>query len=424
MSANQPTSFRYPFKHSDPETDQMGRLLFNGTLDLNNAIRSLTNKFNALKATPAGTTTTTTTQGGGGGGGSISPSVGGVNDQTGNTSYILQQTDFGGLVILNTPSIFALDLNTGITAPFYCVVQNFGTAMAILTPDTGATVNGTANFYLLAGQAALLFFDGRLNWWVTTLPPIQSGGTFFLDTAASDIATYKELINTFPTAGETTLSASGTSGSGNVLIGAFATNPGYPGITLIPAGMWTPSLFVAVDSLTQGPSIVIELYTRSGSVETLQGSLTFPLTATAVTLYTPSLELGNISVLPTDRLVTKVYLLAGGASSRTATLYFDGTVNNSHIHTPASVLNVPAPLGGTSGSLGGSPMTAGQTITATVTVTGAATTMAVVVSPQTDPGAGFVFDGFVSSANTVTVRLTATLSATPSAALYNVRVMQ
>lgn len=80
-------------------------------------------------------------------------------------------------------------------------------------------------------------------------------------------------------------------------------------------------------------------------------------------------------------------------------------------------------LSGTSGSLGGSAMTAGQTITIAVTVTGATTSMCAVCSPQTYPGDSFTWDAYVSAADTVTVRLTAVLAGTPAASAYNVRAI-
>lgn len=80
-------------------------------------------------------------------------------------------------------------------------------------------------------------------------------------------------------------------------------------------------------------------------------------------------------------------------------------------------------LSGTSASLGGSAMTAGQRITVTVTITGATTTMVSDCSPQTDPGAGFVWHAFVGAANTVTVCLTCVAAGTPTASLYSVRVL-
>lgn len=84
---------------------------------------------------------------------------------------------------------------------------------------------------------------------------------------------------------------------------------------------------------------------------------------------------------------------------------------------PASVV----PLVGTTGSMGGSPMTLGQTITATASVPGSTTSMAVVVSPVTSPGNGFVFDAFVSAAGTVTARLTCVAAGTPTASVFNCR---
>lgn len=80
-------------------------------------------------------------------------------------------------------------------------------------------------------------------------------------------------------------------------------------------------------------------------------------------------------------------------------------------------------LSGTSASLGGSAMTAGQRITASVTITGATVGMVATCNPQTDPGAGFVWHAFVSAANTVTVCLTAALAGTPTASVYSVRVL-
>jgi hypothetical protein len=78
-------------------------------------------------------------------------------------------------------------------------------------------------------------------------------------------------------------------------------------------------------------------------------------------------------------------------------------------------------LTGTTGSLGGSPMTLGQTITATATVPGSATSMAVVCSPVSYPGDGFTWNAYVSAAGTVTVFLTCIGVGTPVSSAYNVR---
>ncbi|MFZ0640653.1 MAG: glycosyl hydrolase family 28-related protein [Candidatus Acidiferrales bacterium] len=60
----------------------------------------------------------------------------------------------------------------------------------------------------------------------------------------------------------------------------------------------------------------------------------------------------------------------------------------------------------------------------TVTVTGATTSMAVSVSPQSSPGSNVTWSAFVSAANTVDVRLCTLVAFTPSAVTYNVRVIR
>ena len=93
----------------------------------------------------------------------------------------------------------------------------------------------------------------------------------------------------------------------------------------------------------------------------------------------------------------------------------------------SGVLNVPTPvlpLTGTTGSMGGSAMTVGQTITATASVTSSTTSMVAVCSPNIYPGAGFVWDAYVSAAGTVTARLTCTIAGTPTASTYNVRCIE
>lgn len=88
------------------------------------------------------------------------------------------------------------------------------------------------------------------------------------------------------------------------------------------------------------------------------------------------------------------------------------------------------PLSGTSGSIGGSALLAGACATGTVTVTGATTAMAAVASPAggADPSNGGILgvaiDDRVSATNTVVVSVCSPIAGTPTAANYNVRVLQ
>jgi hypothetical protein len=257
MSTNL-TSFRLPFtmsKDIHPDVVAACRYLFNGNVDLNQAIVALNSKVEAnttaIAAVPTATTTTTTS------GGSTGGSAGSVNDQTGNTSYILQQSDFGGIIVINTASAFALTLNSSVTTPFYCVIENFGTGTVTLTPDSvSVIINTAASTTLPSGQSALLFWNSPTEWWMTTLPPMA-----------------------------------------------------------------------------------------------------------------------------------------------------------------------PIPLVGTTGAIGGAPLTLGQTVTGTAAVAGSTTAMAVVASPVTNPGAGFVWDAYVSVAGTVTVVVTCISAGSPASSAYNIRVI-
>lgn len=81
-------------------------------------------------------------------------------------------------------------------------------------------------------------------------------------------------------------------------------------------------------------------------------------------------------------------------------------------------------LSGTTASIGGSALAAGACSSGTVSVTGSTTSMAVDASPVTYPGDGNYWRGYVSSAGTVTVKVCASVAATPTASTYNVRVLQ
>jgi hypothetical protein len=84
-------------------------------------------------------------------------------------------------------------------------------------------------------------------------------------------------------------------------------------------------------------------------------------------------------------------------------------------------------LRGTSSALSGA-LTIGTCNTTTVAITGATTSMDVVVTPVTNPDTGSAgltrWDGYVSSANTVTVRECGLGIVTPNSTAYNVAVIQ
>jgi hypothetical protein len=79
-------------------------------------------------------------------------------------------------------------------------------------------------------------------------------------------------------------------------------------------------------------------------------------------------------------------------------------------------------LKGATASIGGSALTAGQCSSGTVTITGVSTSMVPHAAPATYPGDGFIWETYVSAANTATVKVCAIVAGTPTASVYNVRV--
>lgn len=80
-------------------------------------------------------------------------------------------------------------------------------------------------------------------------------------------------------------------------------------------------------------------------------------------------------------------------------------------------------LSGTSGSLGGGLLAAGACTSGTVSITGAASGMSVIATPTTYPGDGVQWQAYVSSSNTVTVKVCEIILGTPTVSIYNIRVV-
>lgn len=81
-------------------------------------------------------------------------------------------------------------------------------------------------------------------------------------------------------------------------------------------------------------------------------------------------------------------------------------------------------LSGLTGSIGGGALLAGACTSGTVNITGATTSMVALADPNTYPGDGIIWDGQVTSAGVVTVKVCAILALTPTVSTYNVRIIQ
>jgi hypothetical protein len=162
MSAN-PPSFRLPFTLPEdvhPSVAQACRYLFNGLLDANNGIALL--KKQGVGGTAASVTVTPLVSS------AALPSqpstIGNVNLLASSlTAYTTQQSDFGGLIVVNSAVAFAYSLNSSLTTPFYVCVLNIGAGVVTSTPTVG-NVNNVASVRQLKNQFAIFFYDG-VSWW-------------------------------------------------------------------------------------------------------------------------------------------------------------------------------------------------------------------------------------------------------------------
>lgn len=165
----------------------------------------------------------------------------------------------------------------------------------------------------------------------------------------------------------------------------------------------------------------------------------------STTLYTPGVQVGSLPpaiFAETGSTVTDLgggrygsypNLVGGGGTWIGLGSEFEsqvGASSNGNLGLMNVQLGFPYAVTGTpvTAALGGGSLAAGACTSGTVTVTGATTAMTVSVSPVATPlvdaSHGVSVFGFVSSANTVTVEVCAIVATTPTARVYNVRVLQ
>ena len=123
----------------------------------------------------------------------------------------------------------------------------------------------------------------KVNFDQLKLGPLSSKVEFFAN-SSSDISTYNNFINLVPNGSQADLSVSASSGSGNVLIQAFATQINDPYLSIIPEGCWQFNYYAYADSITVGvSSIVFSVYIRDTfGVETLLFTVSNPINSTSI----------------------------------------------------------------------------------------------------------------------------------------------
>jgi hypothetical protein len=161
--ANLPPTFRFPF-NTDPDTypegDENGwkkqvhqaiRYAFSGLLDLNQAVPAILAKLSPSTGSTSGPA-----------GGNV---IGTVNDQTGQTAYTVQQSDYGAMVVVNNSGGVQVGLNALIEKPFFARIKvDSGSGSAVITPGAG-TINHAGFIVVGPGTTKDLYFNSLdFNW--------------------------------------------------------------------------------------------------------------------------------------------------------------------------------------------------------------------------------------------------------------------
>ena len=141
------------------------------------------------------------------------PGLGTVNNQLGESSYETQQGDAGAKILVGDSGPVTVNLNPGVTLPWFTFIGNDSGASVFLMPDSGA-LHGLQSIY--PGGFAIVFYDGT-DFWAegvmiatdSSLGVVQpDGATIGID--SSGIISTIGFTGTIVTAALTTL---GTQGS-------------------------------------------------------------------------------------------------------------------------------------------------------------------------------------------------------------------
>lgn len=194
----------------------------------------------------------------------------------------------------------------------------------------------------------------------------------------------------------------------------YLSSDGSAGVTTsagIKNGLLTDQSAVAISGTMTAASFSAS-GTDAGALDLTQGTLPGAFPANTVSILAPT------SVGTSYQITLPGAVPGGNGYALTATT--GGVASWAAVGSPV--------LRGVTGSIGGGALAAGQCATGNATVTGATTAMAASASPSADPdpslSTGVVWDAFVASANTVTVRVCGLVIVTPSATTYQVAVNQ
>jgi hypothetical protein len=262
-----------------------------------------------------------------------------VNGSFSATTYLGLPTDIRVTGFTYTPNQLTISQNNGTNLSvginnFTGLTINGSLAVtSAITTNTFSVTNNPVAGYVLTSDAS-----GNAIWLPVNTPTTggDTGRIYFLaPSVASDIGGYS-LATTNPTLGTGTTIVQANTGTGDNLIGSFATIVGEPAVTSLPVGIALRTIHGNVANNPEIGRYKLELYQRStGGTETLLrsgysdpfGNISIDeITWTFVALSATTLNI-------TDRLVFKLYTArVSGPTTVTVSSYFENQ-NPSFIRT-------------------------------------------------------------------------------------------
>jgi hypothetical protein len=283
--------------------------------------------------------------------------------------------------------------------------------------------------------------DANFEWNNTTkflTLGSATGGEINLGTYGPAEATLDPSVQGYDAPQQTLFTSSSDTNNTNVMIETSSTTNNTAGLTVatvlnlaadgvaILQGQLIDTYITGTHSVTAGTLTSLDIhYHNNGSGSLLIGNGIRIESPNGVMTNAVSLEIEDVSNATNNWAIqTGLGLVEFGGS-----VILDTATASLPVCTDASKILVTtgcqAPiLTGTTGSIGGGLLTIGTCTSGTVSVTGATTGMNASASPVTYPGDGNYWLAYVSAADTVTVKVCAVATLTPSASVYNVRVIQ
>jgi hypothetical protein len=330
----------------------------------------------------------------------------GIQIDTTNPATLLY-SDRAAYLKWTSGSALALPAIAGqFASQFPFVIQNTSGGTLTITPNAGASnlIDGSATGTVPNNSVALVYSDGVSNWNTIKFPNTAGGG------GGGGCAQGTCVVNA-PTGSQEISGA----------FGLDLTDPGSEFSVAADAFQYSEAGGLSITTTGGGQAFIDSSSQGFHFYVGLGGTFAITSLGSSGTLSIQPPNTNTRFVFPTNDITaqqgngTALQLSTGGTTTTGDTVAFDANGN-----TVDS--GVRAPLAGTTGSIGGSLLTIGTCASGTATVSGATTSMVASASPVTYPGDGNYWLAYVSASNTVTVKLCAVATLTPTASAYNVRV--